>query len=144
MFDTLSSSMEHIRAGRLRALGVMSGTRLDVLPDIPTVAGAVPGYEASIWFGIGVPKSTPPEIIMRLNREINAGLANPRLKARLAELGGAPLTGSPADFGKFIASGIEKWGKVIRTAHIKGGVRPIPYVPFRERYLAAPHHLFWW
>jgi len=91
MFDTLSSSIEHIRAGRLRALGVTSVTCLGVQPDIPTVAEAALRYEASIRFGIGVPKSTPPEIIMRLNSEINAGLAIPRLKARLAELGGAPL-----------------------------------------------------
>jgi tripartite-type tricarboxylate transporter receptor subunit TctC len=121
MFDALPSSIEHIRAGRLRALGVTTATRLDGLPDIPTVAEAIPGYEASIWYGIGVPKSTPPEIILRLNREINAGLANPRLKSRLADLGGTPLIGSPADFGKLIADDTEKWAKVIRAANIKVG-----------------------
>jgi tripartite-type tricarboxylate transporter receptor subunit TctC len=92
---------------------------LDVLPDIPTVAEFVPGYEASSWFGVGAPKNTPPQIINKLNKEINAGLADPKLKARLADLGGTVLPGSPADFGKHIAEETEKWGKVIRAANIK-------------------------
>jgi tripartite-type tricarboxylate transporter receptor subunit TctC len=93
--------------------------RLPALPEIPTVSEFVPGYEASNWVGIGAPKSTPSEIIYKLNREINAGLADPKLQARLADLGGTVLPGSPADFGKFIAEETEKWGKVIRAANIK-------------------------
>jgi tripartite-type tricarboxylate transporter receptor subunit TctC len=119
MFDSLPSSLEHIRAGRLRALAVTTAARSEALPDIPTIAEFVPGYEASIWFGVGAPKATPPEIIERLNREINVGLANPRLKARLADLGGTPLRGSPAEFGKLMTEEVDKWAKVIRAAHIK-------------------------
>ena len=96
-----------------------TATRSEALPDIPTVADFVPGYEASAWFGIGAPKNTPAEIVEKLNKEINAGLADPKLKARLADLGGTVLAGSPADFGKFIADETEKWGKVIRAANIK-------------------------
>ena len=92
---------------------------MDALPDIPTVAEFLPGYEASQWFGIGAPKNTPTEVVDKLNNEINVGLADPKLKARLADLGGAALTGSPADFGKLIADETEKWGKVIRAANIK-------------------------
>ena len=119
MFATTVESVGYIRAGRLRALAVTSATRSDALPGIPTVAEFLPGYEASGWFGIGAPKNTPVEIIEKLNREINAGLAEPKMEARLADLGGTPLLGSPADFGKLIADETEKWGKVIRTANIK-------------------------
>jgi tripartite-type tricarboxylate transporter receptor subunit TctC len=112
-------SLEHIRTGKLRALAVTTATRLDVLPDIPTVGDFVPGYEANNWFGIGAPKSTPAEIVDRLNREINAALADPKIKAQLADLGATALSLSPADFGKLIAEETEKWGKVIRAANIK-------------------------
>ena len=114
-----AASIEHIRAGKLRALAVTTATRSEALPDIPTVGEFVPGYEASAWFGIGAPKNTPAEIIDKLNKEINAGLADPKMKARLADLGGTVLAGSPADFGKLIADETEKWGKVIRAANIK-------------------------
>jgi hypothetical protein len=113
------STLQQIRAGKLRALAVTSAKRSDVLPDIPTVGEFVPGYEASGWFGLGAPKNTPAEIIDTLNREINAGLADPTMQARLADLGGTVLPGSPADFGKLIAQDTEKWGKVIRAANIK-------------------------
>jgi len=119
MFATTVESVGYIRAGRLRALAVTSATRSDALPGIPTVAEFLPGYEASGWFGIGAPKNTPVEIIEKLNREINAGLAEPKMEARLADLGGTPLLGSPADFGKLIADETEKWGKVVRAANIK-------------------------
>jgi len=118
-FDLIISSIEHIRAGRLRALAVTTATRLEVLPDIPTVAEFLPGYEASGWYGVGVPKATAVEIVEKLNREINAGLADPKLKARIAALGGTMLAGSPAEFGKFLAADTEKWGNVIRAAGIK-------------------------
>jgi len=119
MFDPVVSSIAHIRAGKLRALAVTTATRSEALPDIPTVGEFVPGYEASVWFGLGAPKSTPAEIIDRLNREINAALEDPKLKTRLLELGGTLLPGSPADFGKLIADETEKWGKVIKSAGIK-------------------------
>src|SRR5262245_48446502 len=106
-------SIEHIKTGRLRALAVTGATRLDALPDIPTVAEFVPGYEASNWFGVGAPKATPAEIVEKLNKEINAGLADPNMKTRLADLGGTMLAGSPDDFGKLIADETEKWGKVV-------------------------------
>jgi tripartite-type tricarboxylate transporter receptor subunit TctC len=118
-FPTTVGSIEYIRTGRLRALAVTTATRSDALPDIPTVAEFVPGYEASFWFGVGAPKSTPVEIVEKLNKEINAGLADPKIKARFADLGGTPLVGSPADFGKHIAEETEKWGKVVRAANIK-------------------------
>jgi tripartite-type tricarboxylate transporter receptor subunit TctC len=118
-FDPISGPVGYIRAGKLRALAVTTATRSDALPDIPTVGEFVPGYEATQWFGIVAPNKTPAEIIDKLNKEINAGLADPTLKARLADLGGTPLSGSPADFGKLIADEIEKWGKVIRVANIK-------------------------
>src|SRR5262249_31570624 len=104
---------------KLRALAVTTATRLDLLPDIPTVAEYLPGYEVSGWFGIGAPRNTPADIIEKLNKEINAALADPKLKARLADLGGSVLPGSPADFGKLIADETEKWGKLIRTLNIK-------------------------
>jgi tripartite-type tricarboxylate transporter receptor subunit TctC len=119
IFDAMPSSIGYIRAGKLRALAVTTATRSPVLPDVPTVSDFVRGYEASTWFGIGAPKNTSPEIVNRLNVEINAGLADPTFKARLADLGGTMLPGSPADFGKLIADETEKWGKVIRAAHIK-------------------------
>jgi tripartite-type tricarboxylate transporter receptor subunit TctC len=119
MFDPLGSSIEYIRAGRLRALAVTTATRAEALPDVPTVGEFVPGYEASLWQGIGAPKSTPPEVVDRLNREVNAALADPKIKARLADLGSTPLVQSPGEFAKLIASDTEKWGKVIRAANIK-------------------------
>jgi tripartite-type tricarboxylate transporter receptor subunit TctC len=119
LFDTVASSIEHIRAGKLRALGVTTAMRVEALPDIPTVGEFVPGYEASSWTGIGAPRSTPPEIVDLLNREINAGLADPKITARLADGGEIPFLGSPADFGRFIALETEKWGKVVKFAGIK-------------------------
>jgi tripartite-type tricarboxylate transporter receptor subunit TctC len=118
-FTTVTNGIEYVRAGRLRALGVSTMTRVDVLPDTPTLNEFVPGYEASGWFGIGAPKNTPAEIVHRLNKEINAALADPKIKARLADLGGTVLPGSPADFGELIADETEKWAKVIRAANIK-------------------------
>ena len=103
----------------MRALAVTTATRSYALPEIPTVGEFVPGYETSAWWGVGAPKNTPPEIIEKLNQEINAGLADPKMKARLFDLGGTALVGSPADFGKLIADETEKWAKVIRTANIK-------------------------
>ena len=110
----MPTSIEHIRAGRLRALAVTTATRSEALPDVPTVGEFVPGFEASAWYGVGAPKKTPAEIVDRLNKEINAGLADPKIKARLADLGGMVLAGSPADFGKLIADETEKWGKVVK------------------------------
>jgi tripartite-type tricarboxylate transporter receptor subunit TctC len=121
MFDTVSTSIEHIRAGKLRALAVTAAMRLDVLPDIPTLGEIVPGYEGSVFSGIGAPRGTPPEIIERLNQEINAALADERMKARLAALGYTLFPGSPADFAKFIADETEKWGKVVKFAGMKPG-----------------------
>jgi len=119
MFLSPAASIEYIRSGRLRALAVTTTTRWEGLPDIPTVGEFVPGYETSIVLGVGVPKATPVEIIDKLNREINAALADPKLKERLAVLGGTPLAGSPADFAKLIAEETEKWGEVIKFAGIK-------------------------
>jgi tripartite-type tricarboxylate transporter receptor subunit TctC len=119
MFDNLTSSVEHIRAGRLRALAVTTTARSEVLPDIPTVGDFLPGYEASSWVGICAPRRTPPEIIDRLNKAINECLASPTLKARLAGLGGTLLGGSPSDFGKLIADETEKWSSVSRAANLK-------------------------
>src|SRR5262245_9222337 len=119
IFATTVASIGYIRAGRLRALAVTTATRSDALPDIPTVAEFLPGYEASTWFGVGAPKATPAEIVDKLNKEINAGLADPKMKARLVDVGGTPLSGSPADFGKLIADETEKWAKVIKSAGIK-------------------------
>jgi tripartite-type tricarboxylate transporter receptor subunit TctC len=118
-FDAISSSIEYIRAGKLRALAVTAAARADVLPDIPTVGEFIPGYEAIDWSGVGVPKSTPAAIIAKLNREINAALADPKLKARLAELGAEPMSMTSTEFTKFVADETEKWAKVIRAANIK-------------------------
>jgi len=118
-FATMTASIGHIRSGQLRALAVTTLKRSDALPGIPTVAETVPGFEASSWFGIAAPKGTPADIIDTLNRETNAGLADPTIKARLDDMGGMALTGSPADFGKLITDETEKWGKVIRDAGIK-------------------------
>jgi len=118
-FDTMPASIEYIRAGKLRALAVGTLVRSEALPDIPTVNEFVPGYESSGYFGLGVPKNTPLAIVERLNGEINAGLADSTLKARLVDLGAMTLAGSPADFGKLIADETEKWGKVIKFAGIK-------------------------
>jgi tripartite-type tricarboxylate transporter receptor subunit TctC len=118
-FITTAASIEYIKTGRLRALAVTTATRSETLPNIPTVGEFVPGYETSNWFGVGIPKNTPADIVDMLNKEINAGLADPKMKARLADFGGTPLVVSPADFGKLIADETEKWAKVIRTANIK-------------------------
>jgi len=118
-FDPIPNSIGYIRAGKVRPLAITSTTRSEALPDVPTVSEFVPGYEASFWFGIGAPKATPAEIVDKLNKEINAALADPKMKARLADLGGTVLAGSPADFGKFIADETEKWAKVIKSAGIK-------------------------
>jgi tripartite-type tricarboxylate transporter receptor subunit TctC len=114
-----SAAIEHFKAGKLRALGVSTAARRDELPDIPAIAEFVPGYEATGWQGLGAPKGTPIDIVEKLNQEINAGLALPAMKARLAEQGGAAWAGSPADFGKLIADDTQKWGNVIRAANIK-------------------------
>jgi len=118
-FASTPSSIEYVRAGKLRALAVTTATRSEALPDIPTVAEFVPGYEASYWAGIGAPKAMPAEIVEKLNAEINAALADPNMKARVADLGGDVLALSPTDFGKLIADETEKWAKVIRAANIK-------------------------
>ena len=110
--------IEYIRTGRLRALAVTSATRLNALPDIPSLSEFLPGYEAEEWKGIGAPKDTPVDIIAKLNEGINAALVDPKMKARLADLGGTPLPGSSADFGKFVAAETERWGKVIRAPNI--------------------------
>jgi tripartite-type tricarboxylate transporter receptor subunit TctC len=115
-FDLIPSSIEHIRAGRLRSLAVTTLTRSEVLPDIPTIGEFLSGYEASTWFVFGAPKNTPVEIIDKLNKEINAALADPKMKARIAELGAEVLVGSPADLGKLIAEETEKWAKVVKFA----------------------------
>jgi tripartite-type tricarboxylate transporter receptor subunit TctC len=119
LFGSMAASIQHIRAGKLRALAVTTVERSAALPDIPTVASFVPGYEASTFFGLSAPRATPPEIVERLNREINAMLVDPVAKARLADLGGEVLALSPADFGKLIADETEKWAKVIQAANIK-------------------------
>jgi tripartite-type tricarboxylate transporter receptor subunit TctC len=118
-FATLSGSIEFIRAGKLRALAVTTAERSKALPDVPAIGEVVPGYEASQWNGVSAPRGTPAEVIEKLNREINAGLADPRIKARIGDLGSTPFPGSPADFARLIAEETEKWGKVIRAANIK-------------------------
>ena len=118
-FATMTASIGHIRAGRLRPLAVTTVTHSEALPDVPSVSEFYPGFEASSWFGMAAPKATPPEIVDKLNREVNAGLADATIKARLADMGGMALTGSAADWGKLIADETDKWGKVIRAAGIK-------------------------
>ena len=125
MADTTSLTVEQVRAGKLRPLAVTTAARWEGLPDIPTVGDFVPGYEASPVFGLGAPKNTPTEIVDKLNREINAGLADPKLKARLADLGGTALAVAPADFSKLIADETEKWGKVIRPTGITASSAPL-------------------
>jgi tripartite-type tricarboxylate transporter receptor subunit TctC len=119
LFATTPGTTDFVRTGRLRALAVTTAARAEVLPELPTVGDFVPGYEASQWYGMGAPKSTPAEIIDRLNREINAGLADPKMKARFADIGGEVLPGSPSEFGRFIAEETEKWGKVVKLAGLK-------------------------
>jgi tripartite-type tricarboxylate transporter receptor subunit TctC len=119
MFEPTIAAIEFIRAGKLRALAVTTAARSELLPDIPTVGEFVPGYEASQWYGIGGPKNTPPEVVAKLNTEINAALADPRLQARLTELGGIPTPMTPSEFGKFVADETEKWGKVVQAGNIK-------------------------
>jgi tripartite-type tricarboxylate transporter receptor subunit TctC len=118
-FGPITASIEHIKAGRLRALAVTTATRSEVLPDIPSVGEFVPDYEASTWYGVGAPKATPTEIVDKLNREFNAGLADPKIKARLADLGGVPMPMTPPDFGKFLVDETEKWAKVVKFAGLK-------------------------
>jgi tripartite-type tricarboxylate transporter receptor subunit TctC len=118
-FGPMPASIEHIKTGRLRALAVTTATRSDAMPELPTIGESLPGYEASTWYGIGAPRNTPSAIIERLNKETNASLVDPKLKARLDVLGGTPFSGSPADFGKFIAEETERWGKVVKFAGLK-------------------------
>jgi tripartite-type tricarboxylate transporter receptor subunit TctC len=119
VFSTPGSAISYVKAGTLRALGVTSAKRMAVLADVPALAEALPGYEAVSWAGIGAPAKTPVEIVAKLNRNINAALADPKLKAQLAEFGATVMTGTPAEFGNFIAAEIDKWGKVIKFANIK-------------------------
>jgi tripartite-type tricarboxylate transporter receptor subunit TctC len=118
-FDVMVTSLPHVRTGALRVLGVAGKNRFDMLPDVPTVAETVPGYEARTWAGVGVPKRTPTEIIERLNQEINAGLANPTIKSRLAEIGTIPMILNTTEFGAYVAAESEKWAKVISFAGMK-------------------------
>jgi tripartite-type tricarboxylate transporter receptor subunit TctC len=120
MFDAMTSSIEHIKSGRLRVLGVTSATRAELLPDVPTVDDFVPGYEVNAWLGIGAPRNTPPDIVDLLNNEINLAVADPKIKSRLLELGGSVLATSPAKFAKLIAEDAEKWRKVVTL----GGLKP--------------------
>jgi tripartite-type tricarboxylate transporter receptor subunit TctC len=119
IFSTVPAAIEYIKAGRLRALAVTTAARSELLPDIPTVSEFVPGFESSQWYGVGTPTGTPPDIIGKLNKEINAALADAKMKARIADLGGTLLPGSPAEFGRLIAEDTEKWAKVIKFANIK-------------------------
>jgi len=114
IFDTLTSSIEHIRAGKLRALAVTTATKSDALPDVPAMAETVPGYEVTAWFGVGVPKGTPEAIVEKLNREVNAALADPKIKARFAELGAIPFAATPAQMVTHVASETEKWGRAVK------------------------------
>jgi tripartite-type tricarboxylate transporter receptor subunit TctC len=119
LFATTPGTTDYIKTGKLRALAVTTAARAEVLPDVPTVGEYVPGYEASQWYGLAAPRNTPSEIVDRLNKEINAALADPKMKARFADIGGEPLTGAPAAFGSLIAAETEKWGKVVRAAGLK-------------------------
>ena len=118
LFDNIPGAIGFVRDGRLRALGVTTAERSKALPDVPTVAETVPGYEASVWYGIAAPKGTPPEAIEILNKAVNAALADPKMQARVADLGGVPIPMSPAEFGKLLADETEKWGKVVKFANI--------------------------
>jgi tripartite-type tricarboxylate transporter receptor subunit TctC len=118
---SLPSAIEFIKTAKLRGLAITTAVRSEAIPDLPTVGEFVPGYAVSAWYGVGAPAGTPAEIVAKINKEINAGLADPRLKARFAELGGTPLALSPAEFGKFIADETEKWAKVISALGIKAG-----------------------
>jgi tripartite-type tricarboxylate transporter receptor subunit TctC len=119
IFGTMPGTIEYIRSGRLRALAVTTATRSEALPDIPTIGDFVPGAESVFWAGVGVPKKTPTEIVEKLNREINAGLADPKLKARLADLGAEPMSMTPAEFAKFVVDETEKWAKVVKFSGAK-------------------------
>jgi tripartite-type tricarboxylate transporter receptor subunit TctC len=119
-FDVLTGSLAHIRAGTLRIIAVAGKNRSDVLPDVPTIGETIAGYEANSWCGLGVPRGTPGEIIERLNREINAGLADPAVRAKLAQVATTPIVFTPAQFGSYMAAEVEKWGKVVRLS----GIRP--------------------
>jgi tripartite-type tricarboxylate transporter receptor subunit TctC len=119
LFPSAASSLEYVKTGKLRGLAVTSATRSDVLPDLPTVAETIPGYEASSFYGVAAPKNTPAEVVDKLNREINAALADPKMRTRLADIGGMPLPGSPADFGKLIAHETEKWGAAVKFSGAK-------------------------
>jgi tripartite-type tricarboxylate transporter receptor subunit TctC len=119
IFDNLPTSLEFIKAGKVRPLALTSATRSEVLPELPTVSEFLPGFEVGSWFGIGAPKDTPAEIVDKLNKEINAGLADPKMNARIADLSSVPLPMTPAAFGKLIADETEKWGKVVKFAGIK-------------------------
>jgi tripartite-type tricarboxylate transporter receptor subunit TctC len=119
LFDNIPSSIGHIRTGKVRTLGVTGAKRVAAIPDVPTIGETVPGYEVSIWYGIAAPRGTPPEIVEKLNQAVNAVLADPKLQARLVELGGEPMPMTPAEFGKLVAEETEKWAKVIRAANIK-------------------------
>ena len=119
MFDNIPTSIEHIRAGKLRALAVTGTARSELLPDIPMVADYLPGYEASAWYGLGAPRGTPPEIIEKLNKTVNAILADPAVKKKFADMGATLIMSSPADFGKYVADETEKWGKVVKFSGAK-------------------------
>ena len=119
MFDNLPSSIGHIKSGKLRALAVTSAQRDGALPDVPPVGDTVPGYEATAWFGIGMPKGTPREIVEKVNAEVNRALADPKMRAKLAEIGGTPIPGTPEDFGRVVASEVEKWSKVVNASGAK-------------------------
>ena len=119
MFDTMPGSIQNIKAGNVRALAVTTASRAEALPELPTVADFVPGYESSQWYGLGVPATTPVEIVDKLNKAVNAALADPKFRAQLAEIGGTPLAGSPADFGKLIVQDTEKWAKVVKFSGAK-------------------------
>ena len=137
-FASVPSSIDHIRTGKLRALGITTATRSEVLPQIPTVGEFLPGYEASVWYGIGAPRNTPVEVIDKLNKEINAGLADPKLRTRLSELGGMMLSGSPADFGTFIADETQKWAKVVKFSGAKADRIGIQELRIYDRFIIDP------